>query len=107
GDVPLAVVEKGKQVGSHLLWGAVIRPGALECLFDGHGGLDGMPTFGPVVKEQVYVCSRDRGLPIPTPPPMRNHGNVVVSVSQLGRWLAERAAGDGALFLPSNVCTAV
>ena len=38
GDVPLAVVEKGKQAGSHLLSGAVIRPGALERLFDGHGG---------------------------------------------------------------------
>ena len=102
GDVPLAVVEKGKQVGSHLLSGAVIRPGALERLFDGHGGLDGMPTFGTVEKEQVFVLSRDRGLPIPTPPPMRNHGNVVVSLSQLGRWLAERAEADGAMFLPET-----
>jgi electron-transferring-flavoprotein dehydrogenase len=102
GDVPLAVVEKGKQVGSHLLSGAVIRPGALERLFDGHGGLDGMPTFGTVEKEQVYVLARDRGLPILTPPPMRNHGNVVVSLSQLGRWLAERAEADGAMFLPET-----
>ena len=102
GDVPLAVVEKGKQAGSHLLSGAVIRPGALERLFDGHGGLDGMPTYGAVDKEQVYVLTRDRGLPIPTPPPMRNHGNVVVSLSQLGRWLAERAEAEGAMFLPET-----
>src|SRR5829696_1136504 len=64
GDVPLAVVEKGKQAGSHLLTGAVIRPGALERLFDGRGGLDDMPTYGAVDKEQVYVLTRDRGLPI-------------------------------------------
>jgi electron-transferring-flavoprotein dehydrogenase len=102
GDVPLAVVEKGRQAGSHLLSGAVVRPGALERLFDGHGGLDGMPTYGPVTGEQVYVLTRDRALPIPTPPPMRNHGNVVVSLSQVGRWLAERAEEGGATLLPET-----
>ena len=91
GDVPLAVVEKGKQAGSHLLSGAVIRPATLERLFEGHGGLEGMPAFGSVDKEQVYVLTRDKALPIPTPPPMRNHGNLVVSLSQVARWLAERA----------------
>jgi electron-transferring-flavoprotein dehydrogenase len=102
GEVPLAVVEKGKQVGSHLLSGAVIRPGALERLFEGRGGLDGMPSYGTVDREQVYVLTRDRALPIPTPPPMRNHGNLVVSLSQVGRWLAERAEADGAMFLPET-----
>ena len=102
GDVPLAVVDKGKQAGSHLLSGAVIRPAALERLFDGHGGLDDMPTYGAVGKEQVYVLTRDRALPIPTPPPMRNHGNVVVALSQVGRWLAERAESVGAMLLPET-----
>ena len=102
GDVPLAVVEKGKQAGAHLLSGAVIRPRALERLFEGRGGLDGLPTYGTVDKEQVYVLTRDRALPIPTPPPMRNHGNVVVSLSQMGRWLAERAESEGAMLLPET-----
>lgn len=102
GDVPLAVVDKGRQVGSHLLSGAVIRPGALEKLFAGHGGLADMPNHGTVEKEQVYVLTRDRGLPIPTPPPMRNHGNLIVSLSQVGRWLAERAESGGAMFLPET-----
>ena len=61
-----------------------------------------MPTYGPVGKEQVYVLTRDRALPIPTPPPMRNHGNVIVSLSQVGRWLAERAESEGATFLPET-----
>src|ERR1051325_7752905 len=63
GDVPLAVVDKGKQAGSHLLSGAVIRPGALERLFEGYGGVDDMPTYGAVAKEQVYVLTHDRALP--------------------------------------------
>jgi electron-transferring-flavoprotein dehydrogenase len=96
------VVEKGKQPGSHLLSGAVIRPAALERLFEGYGGLDGMPTYGPVGNEQVYVLTRERALPIPTPPPMRNHGNVIISLSQVGRWLAERAESVGATFLPES-----
>jgi electron-transferring-flavoprotein dehydrogenase len=102
GDVPLALVEKGKQAGSHLLSGAVIRTAALERLFEGHGGIDVMPNYGRVGKEQVYVLTHDRGLPIPTPPPMRNHGNLVVSLSQVGRWLAERAEADGAMVLPET-----
>ena len=61
-----------------------------------------MPTYGPVGQEQVYLLMRDRALPIPTPPPMRNHGNVIVSLSQVGRWLAERAESDGATFLPET-----
>jgi electron-transferring-flavoprotein dehydrogenase len=102
GDVPLAVVEKGKQAGSHVLSGAVIRPGALERLFAGHGGIDDMPSYGPVTNEQVYVLTHDRAVPIPTPPPMRNHGNLVVSLSQVARWLAERAEADGAMLLPET-----
>jgi electron-transferring-flavoprotein dehydrogenase len=107
GDVPLAVVEKGKQPGSHLLSGAVIRPGALERLFADHGGIDDMPTYGRVGAEQVYVLTRDRALPIPTPPPMRNHGNVIVSLSQVGRWLAERAEAGGAMVLPETSAVAL
>jgi len=102
GDVPVAVVEKGKQAGSHALSGAVIRPAALERLFEGYGGIDGMPGYGRVDKEEVYVLTRDRALPIPTPPPMRNHGNLVVSLSQVGRWLAERAESQGAMLLPET-----
>ena len=102
GDVPLAVVEKGKQPGSHLLSGAVIRSAALERLFAGDGGLDDMPNYGRVGNEQVYVLTRDRALPIPTPPPMRNHGNVIVSLSQVGRWMAERAEAGGAMLLPET-----
>ncbi len=64
-----------------------------------------VPTFGPVPGESVYVLTRQRALPIPPPPPMRNHGNVVVSLSQLGRWLAEQAEEGGAMVLPETSAT--
>ena len=101
GDVPLAVVDKGKQPGSHLLSGAVVNPRSLKQLF-GDRGIDDMPSYGLVPDESVYVLTRQKALPIPAPPPMRNHGNLIVSMSQLGRWLAERAEEVGAMVLPET-----
>ena len=48
GEVPVAVVDKGKQVGSHLLSGAVVNPRALRRLFRGRKRIDEMPFYGPV-----------------------------------------------------------
>src|SRR5439155_22880093 len=91
---PVAVVEKGKSPGSHLLSGAVVRPEPLRRLTGGD-----FPSYGEVAAEAVYVLSRRRAWRIPTPPTMRNHGNVVVSLSQLGRWLAAQAEEAGATIL--------
>jgi electron-transferring-flavoprotein dehydrogenase len=102
GEVPLAILEKGKQPGSHLLSGAILNPHSLAGLLRDHGGIDEMPSYGPVTRESVYVLTRDRALPIPPPPTMRNHGNVIVSLSRLGRWLAERAEAGGAMLLPET-----
>jgi electron-transferring-flavoprotein dehydrogenase len=102
GDVPVAVVEKGKQPGSHLLSGAVVDPRALRRLFGDHLRMDDLPSFGPVPGESVYVLTRRAALPIPPPPPMRNHGNWIFSLSQLGRYLAERAEEGGAMILPET-----
>ena len=101
GDVPLAIVDKGKQPGSHLLSGAVVNPRSLKQLF-GRRGIEDMPTYGPVPDESVYLLTRNKALPIPPPPTMRNHGNVIVSMSQLGRWLADRAEEGGAMVLPET-----
>jgi electron-transferring-flavoprotein dehydrogenase len=90
GDVPVAVVEKGKAVGSHLLSGAVLNPRALRQLFPGLV-MEDVPNYGEVEREGVYFLTPRRAQRIPAPPPMWNHGNYVVSLSQLGRWLAERA----------------
>jgi electron-transferring-flavoprotein dehydrogenase len=61
-----------------------------------------MPSYGPVHEESVYVLTGGKALRIPPPPPMRNHGNWIFSLSQLGRWLAERAEEGGAMVLPET-----
>ena len=61
-----------------------------------------MPFYGRVEHESVYFLTPKRALRIPTPPTMRNDGNYVASLSQLGRWLAERAEEAGATILPET-----
>jgi len=102
GDVPVAVLEKGKQSGSHLLSGAVVNPRGLHRLFQGRKRIDEMPFYGEVAHESVYFLTPNRALRIPAPPTMRNHGNYVASLSQLGRFLAAEAETGGATILPET-----
>ena len=103
GEVPVAVVEKGKAPGSHLLSGAVMNPRAIRRLFRDRLSMEDVPSYGPVHGEAVYLLSGgNRGMRIPPPPTMRNHGNYVVSVSQLGRFLADQAEAAGAAVLPET-----
>ncbi len=105
GDVPVAMLEKGKQPGSHLLSGAVVNPRGLRRLFKGRKELEELPFFGPVVNESVYFLTSGGAFRIPTPPTMKNEGNYVASLSQLGRWLAERAEEGGTMILPETAAT--
>ena len=102
GEVPVALVEKGKQPGSHLLSGAVVNPRALRKLFAGRLTMEDFPSYGPVEGEAVYLLTRSRALRIPPPPTMMNHGNWIVSLSQLGRFLGEQAEAGGAMILPET-----
>ncbi|MGH3071570.1 MAG: 4Fe-4S dicluster domain-containing protein [Gaiellaceae bacterium] len=102
GDVPVAVVEKGKAPGSHLLSGAVMNPRAIRRLFRDRLTMDDVPSYGEVHGEAVYLLSKGASVRIPPPPTMRNHGNYVVSVSQLARFLAEQAEAVGAAVLPET-----
>ena len=103
GEVPVALVDKGKQPGSHLLSGAVMNPRAIRRLFSGRPDqLDGVPTYGEVPGEGVYLLTRKRALRIPPPPTLRNHGNWIVSISQMCRYLAEQAEAGGTFVLPET-----
>jgi electron-transferring-flavoprotein dehydrogenase len=101
GEVPVAILEKGKTPGSHLLSGAVINPKPLAKLLGQHWR-DRMPVFGDVQNESVLFLTKRSSFRIPTPPAMRNHGNVVVSLSQLGRALATEAEELGVAVLPET-----
>jgi electron-transferring-flavoprotein dehydrogenase len=102
GEVPVALLEKGRQPGSHLLSGAVVNPRALRRLFGDRFRVEEMPFYGRVDHETVYFMTKRSALPIPTPPTMRNDGNYVASLSRLGRWLAEHAEAGGATILPET-----
>ena len=103
GEVPVAVLEKGRQPGSHLLSGAVVNPRSLRRLFQGRKTTADMPFLGEVEHEAVYYLTRRRALRIPTPPSMRNRGNYIASLSQVGRWLAKEAEAMGVTILPETV----
>ncbi|MBV9000937.1 MAG: 4Fe-4S dicluster domain-containing protein [Solirubrobacterales bacterium] len=100
GEVPVAVVEKGKACGAHNLSGAMMRPSGLKELLPDVPESE-WPTHGTVDKDSVYwMLSENAKLPLkPTPPPFRNHGNHMVSVAELSRWLAGRAEEAGAYIL--------
>jgi electron-transferring-flavoprotein dehydrogenase len=99
GEVPIALVEKGKTTGSHLLSGAMMRPSAMQKLFPDLPESE-WPTYGTVDEDSAYLLTRSRALPLkPVPPPFRNHGNHVTSIAQLGRWLGERAEEAGVYVL--------
>jgi electron-transferring-flavoprotein dehydrogenase len=103
GEVPVAVVEKAKTCGGHNLSGAVMRPGPLQELFPEMSREDWRKerfAFGEVTKEAVYMLPNSKAkLRIPTPPPFKNHGNEIVSVSALARYQQRQAEEGGAYVL--------
>jgi electron-transferring-flavoprotein dehydrogenase len=99
GEVPVAVIEKGKTPGAHLLSGANMRPSAMRELFPDLDPSE-WPVFQEVTKDAVYLLTKRMALPLkPMPPNFRNHGNYVTSIAKLGRFLGEKAEEAGAYLL--------
>jgi electron-transferring-flavoprotein dehydrogenase len=105
GEVPVAVIEKGKVAGAHLLSGANMKPSAMEELFPDLPKEE-WPVFQEVTKDAVYLLTSKAALPLkPMPPNFRNHGNYVTSVSKLGRFLADKAEEAGVYILSETAAT--
>src|SRR5436190_168816 len=99
GEVPVAVIEKGKVTGAHLLSGANMRPSAMRELFPDLEPSE-WPVYQEVTKDAVYLLTKKQAFPLkPMPPNFRNHGNYVTSVAKLGRFLGEKAEEAGAYLL--------
>src|SRR3954451_6376533 len=109
GEVPVAVIEKAKTCGGHNLSGAVVRPGPLLELYPEYTREDWRKegwAFGEVHKEAVYMTpTSKRAIRIPLPPPFKNHGNEVVSVSALARFQQRLAEEGGAYVLTETAAT--
>lgn len=98
-ELSVCVVEKGSEVGAHLLSGAVLNPRALgELLPDWQ--TRGAPLDTPVTRDRFRLLTRTLALPLPTPPQMRNHGHYVISLGNLARWLAAQAEDLGVEIYP-------
>jgi electron-transferring-flavoprotein dehydrogenase len=91
----VAVLEKAREAGAHVLSGAVLDPSALRELIPDFEA-QGAPIAAPVVHDRVYFLTRKRALRLPVvPPPLVNHGNLLVSLSRLVKWMAERVEQAG------------
>ncbi|MCW2958498.1 MAG: Electron-transferring-flavoproteindehydrogenase, partial [Solirubrobacterales bacterium] len=111
GEVPVAVIEKAKTCGGHNLSGAVMRPQPLLDLFPDmtreEWRKEGF-AFGEVHKESVYLTPTAKTkIPIPPPPPFKNHGNEVISVAALARYQARVAEEAGAYILTETAASQI
>jgi len=93
-ELAIGVLEKAGGLGEHSVSGAVVNPRALQELLP-DVPLSEFPFRQPVGREEVRLLTRRGGIRLPTPPTMRNHGNYIASLSELVRWLGERAEAVG------------
>ena len=102
-EVSVCVVEKGSEVGAHILSGAVFEPRALEELFPNWKEL-GAPLNTPVKRDDIYMLtSEEKSKKLPdlfVPKTMHNEGNYIISLGNLCRWLAEQAENLGVEVYP-------
>ena len=85
-DLSVCVVEKGSEVGAHILSGAVIDPRALNELIPNWQELDA-PLNTPVKEDRMLFLTEKHAIRLPTPPQMHNTGNYIVSLGNVVRWL--------------------
>ena len=86
--------EKAAALGEHCLSGAVVNPAAFLELFPGLAVAD-LPFRGAVAADSVYMLSESGKRRLPTPPPMRNHGNYAASICEIVQWLGAKAEESG------------
>jgi electron-transferring-flavoprotein dehydrogenase len=98
-ELAVCIVEKGSEVGAHILSGAVLEPRALnELLPDWRA--QGAPLTTPATEDRFLLLTEKRALRLPTPPQMANRGNYIISLGNLCRWLAQQAEALGVEIYP-------
>jgi electron-transferring-flavoprotein dehydrogenase len=98
-ELGVCIVEKGSEVGAHILSGAVFEPRALNELIPDWRER-GAPLVTPATEDRFLLLTKNRSLRLPTPPQMANHGNYIISLGNLCRWLAQQAEGLGVEIYP-------
>lgn len=106
-DLGVVVLEKGSEVGAHILSGAVLDPCGLDALIPDWKA-KGAPLTVPVKRDNFYMLGEGGALRIPNmamPPLMNNHGNYIVSMGNVCRWLAEQAEALEVEIFPGMACS--
>jgi electron-transferring-flavoprotein dehydrogenase len=101
-EVSVCVLEKGSEVGAHILSGAVIDPVGINRLFPDWKEM-GAPLENEVTSDRFLVLGPSGALPLPNimlPPMMKNHGNYIASLGNVARWLGEQAEALGVEIYP-------
>src|SRR4051795_1143892 len=98
-DATVCVVEKGGEVGAHILSGAVIEPRALNELIPDWKE-KGAPLDTPAGEDRFLFLTEKKAYKMPTPPQMNNHGNYIVSLGNVVRWLGAKAEALGVEIYP-------
>jgi len=108
-DLDVVVLEKGSEVGAHILSGAVLDPCGIDALIPDWKER-GAPINVPVKKDNFYILGEAGKIRIPNfpmPPLMNNHGNYIVSMANVCRWMAEQAEELGVEIFPGMACSEV
>jgi electron-transferring-flavoprotein dehydrogenase len=91
----VAVLEKSREPAAHMMSGAVLDPSALRDLIPDFE-TKGAPLAAPVLADHVYVLTPRGKIAFPViPPPLRNHGNFIISLNLFTRWLAQQVESEG------------
>lgn len=98
-ELSVCVLEKGSEVGAHILSGAVVEPRALDELIPDWRER-GAPLHTPAREDRFLFLTAQGSWKLPTPPQMHNHGNYIVSLGNLCRWLGEQAEALGVEIYP-------
>lgn len=98
-DTSVCVLEKGSEVGAHIMSGAVIEPRALDELIPDWKE-KGAPLTVEAGKESFLFLTKRRAFGLPVPPQMKNHGNYIASLGNLCRWLGQQAEALGVQIFP-------
>ncbi|MDA1097236.1 MAG: FAD-dependent oxidoreductase, partial [Chloroflexi bacterium] len=91
----VAVLEKAREVGAHMMSGAVLDPSTLKDLIPDFKE-KGAPLASEIHKDHVYFLTKRSKIPFPIiPPPLQNHGNYVISLAAFTKWLGEQVEAEG------------
>ena len=105
-ELEICLVEKGAEVGMHVLSGNVFEPRALDELLPDWREMDS-PIKLEATNDSLYYLTETRAIPLPAPPTLNNHGNYIISLGEVCAWLGEQAEEMGVAVFPATAASEI